>query len=489
MTNTWNRRAIALVTFLALIRAFIMGQTGLGDAEAYYWAWGQHLDWSYFDHPGMTAWLMRIATELGGDTVFMTRLPSLLLFITNCYLLYRITQALFKDERAAFWALVFFNISPIFAVGTLQFLPDVPVMFFWLLFVHFVMRALAEERPALWYAVGALFGLSLLSKYMAVLLAPSTLLMLAWHPEYRKHLRQPHIYLAGLLALVVFSPVLIWNYQNQFASFGFHLVERHEHSHAFDPSYALLALGGQILYYSPLMWGITIFIAASLGKRVLKLDDARWRIPFWFGVPSLLFYMFITFWTEDSEPHWTSLGFITLFMAWGAYYVQGSRAFRRLSLVSLALAIPFVVVFYIQMLTPILPFKEAKYDITNILYGWDQAEQAILKEYRDLPGTDNFVMTHHYLLGGQLDFALKGDAPVHVISPKWDAYDFFKAPPPLLGTNFIYVDTDLFERPPEKYYRYARRDEPIKLDIYRGDTYARTFYIYRVYDYQGQKQR
>lgn len=489
MLDIWGKRAIVLVAVLFAVRAYVMTHTGLGDPEAYYWAWSQHPDWSYYDHPAMTAWLIWLATSLGGDTVFMTRLPALLLFVANCYLLYTITVRLFHNPQAGFWALLFFNISPVFAIGTIQMVPDVPVVFFWLLFVHYVIRALDEERPVLWYIVGALLGLALLSKYMAVILAPSTLLMLLWHPEYRKHLRQPHIYLGGLLGLAVFSPVFIWNYLNDFASFSFHLVERHETSKAFNPTFALLALVGQIAYYSPIMWGITIHIAVTASKRVLSAGEPLLRIPFWFGVPPLLFFTFITFWTEDSEPHWTSLAFLTLFMAWGWYYVNGTRFFRRLSLVAVAITLPIIAAFYVQLVTPLIPVKEAKYDVTNIMHGWDEAEQAILREYRALPGEDNFVMTHHYLLGGQLSFALKGDAPVYVISPKHDAYDFFKVAPPKIGANFIYVDDDRFKRPPERYYVYDRRDEPVSVDVYRHGKYARTFYLYRIYGYRGEKTR
>jgi hypothetical protein len=33
--------------------------TELLDDEAYYWIFSQHLDWGYFDHPPMTALLIR----------------------------------------------------------------------------------------------------------------------------------------------------------------------------------------------------------------------------------------------------------------------------------------------------------------------------------------------------------------------------------------------------------------------------------------------
>jgi 4-amino-4-deoxy-L-arabinose transferase-like glycosyltransferase len=489
MMNSWRNRALTLVGIIAAWRITVMGLTGLGDAEAYYWAWSQELDWSYYDHPPVTAWLIRLFTEIGGDSVFMTRLPSLLLFIASCYLLYIITVKLFKEERAGFWALVVLNLCPIFAVGTLQILPDLPVLFFWLLFVHFMIRVLEEDRPHLWYVIGAVTGVALLSKYMAVLLIPSTLLMLAWHKEYRKHLKQPHIYLGGVLGLAIFSPVIFWNYTHKFSSFAFHLQTRHDISHSFDPHFALLALGGQILYYSPIMWAIMLYISFDLSKRILlrKESDLKLALPFWFSVPSLVFFMLITFWTDDSEPHWTSLAYLMLFSVWGWYYINGNKFFQRMTQLSVLFSALLVGVFYVQMLVPVLPIDDAKYDITNELYGWDEAKEEILKEYEQLPGDNKFILANHYLLGGQLSFALKGHAPVAVITSETDEYDFFEDNIAPIGSNFIYVGDERFKRTPDHYYNFDRCEAPTELNIYRGKKWARMFYFYKCYDYQGEK--
>ncbi len=46
-------------------------------------------------------------------------------------------------------------------------------------------------------------------------------------PRYWHKLKSPHLYLAALLAVGLQVPTLIWNVQNDFASFGFHLYDRH----------------------------------------------------------------------------------------------------------------------------------------------------------------------------------------------------------------------------------------------------------------------
>lgn len=57
---------------------FINGLDLIGD-EAYYWDWSRQLDWCYYSKPPMVAWLIRLFTELGGNTVAMVRLPTVVL--------------------------------------------------------------------------------------------------------------------------------------------------------------------------------------------------------------------------------------------------------------------------------------------------------------------------------------------------------------------------------------------------------------------------
>ena len=44
--------------------------------EAYYWLWGQHLDWSYYDHPPFHAWVQGVFSRLG-HSPFVLRLPTI----------------------------------------------------------------------------------------------------------------------------------------------------------------------------------------------------------------------------------------------------------------------------------------------------------------------------------------------------------------------------------------------------------------------------
>ena len=59
-----------------------------------------------------------------------------------------------------------------------------------------------------------------------LLLAPATLIFMLWDPQSRRWWRQFEPYIAALLALAVFSPVIIWNAQHDWASFAFQTSRR-----------------------------------------------------------------------------------------------------------------------------------------------------------------------------------------------------------------------------------------------------------------------
>ena len=69
-------------------------------------------------------------------------------------------------------------------------------------------------------AVGAAVGAALLSKYTALFFGPVILIWLLAVPELRRWLKSPWPYLGGLVALAIFSPVLIWNADHHWVSFA-----------------------------------------------------------------------------------------------------------------------------------------------------------------------------------------------------------------------------------------------------------------------------
>src|SRR5271154_7008880 len=164
---------VLLATALRLVFA---GFTGLGIDESYMVASSDHFAFSYFDHPLASWWL-----ELGSRAVFhsmapiVVRLPFILLSAVSSWLIYRITARLYTPG-AAFWAVVAYNISPVFSLAFGSWvLPDGPLDAALLAALYAMLRALGiaaaptPPRPRWWLAAGFFAGLAMLSKYNAAL--------------------------------------------------------------------------------------------------------------------------------------------------------------------------------------------------------------------------------------------------------------------------------------------------------------------------------
>jgi hypothetical protein len=325
---------------------------------------------------------------------------------------------------------------------------------------------------------------------MLLPLIPSTLLMLAVHPELRRHFKTPHLYLGGLIGLLCLAPVMVWNSRHDYASFRFHLSARHQFETPFAWDHMGQFLGGQLLYVSPLMWVGLLYVAGIVTQHVFWRDAKRLRSLFWFGVPPLAFFLLIGLWTDESEPHWAAFGYLTSFIAWGYFYATGGRRFKHFTTLSLLVSLVFVLAFYAHVFVPILPIKP-KYDIVNEMYGWDTVAPKIDAMMQSLPenpeSKDNFILSHHWILSSQVAFATQNRYPVFVISDKVDQYDFFAPTQPEIGANFIYVDESRFNDPPDQYYYFDRVEEPVEIDLYRGARWVRSVRLYKGFGYRGDR--
>ena len=223
----WRGFALAVLGYVIFLRFVFLGTLNLLPEEAYYWNYAQHLDIGYLDHPPMVAWMIWIATKLGGNTEFAVRIGASLSWLVAAFFCFRLTRNLY-GEIAAFVALIMFCTLPFFFATGLLMTPDAPLTAAWSGALFFLERAIIGERRAAWLGVGLCMGFGMLSKYTIALLGPATLLFLLLDPGLRRWLWQPWPYMAAAIAVAVFSPVVIWNALHDWASFSFQGPQRLE---------------------------------------------------------------------------------------------------------------------------------------------------------------------------------------------------------------------------------------------------------------------
>jgi 4-amino-4-deoxy-L-arabinose transferase-like glycosyltransferase len=189
--------------------------------EAYYWMLSQNLGLSYFDHPPLVPWMMRSFTTILGNTEWVMRLPAVVAWVVGAWTIHRLATEVADNDKAGWMAVLVFASLPIFQAGFHIVGPDSGLMLFTALAYFFASRAVTEAKPGYWLVAGLVTGAGLLAKYNMVLAPAAIFLALLFHSHGRMELRKPWPWLAGFLALFCFTPVVIWNYQNEWASFVF----------------------------------------------------------------------------------------------------------------------------------------------------------------------------------------------------------------------------------------------------------------------------
>jgi 4-amino-4-deoxy-L-arabinose transferase-like glycosyltransferase len=316
-----------LIAGTTLIRLAFAATTGLGVDESYMVTAGRVLSLGYFDHPPASWWLSWGAAHLfGTEAPWAVRLPFILLFVVTQVLMWRITR-LVAGERAAVWAVVALNLSPVFGVTTGTWvLPDGPLDAALLGAVLCLLHAMpgTGRRALLWWsAAGLCAGLALFSKYSAVLTIGGTLLYLLTNRRHRHWLARPEPYLAAGVALAVFAPVVAWNATHGWASFAFQ-GDRAE-GLRFRPLMPLQTLGGEALFLLPWIW-LPMMVLFVRGFR----RDAAWseRLLVWLAAPPVVVFALVSAWSSQRVLyHWAVPGYLMLFPLLGDAIADRVRVF------------------------------------------------------------------------------------------------------------------------------------------------------------------
>jgi len=279
--NGLGMAVVAMVTGMTLLRFLLCGVMELIPEEAYYWTYSKHPALGYFDHPPMIAWTVAIGTTLFGDSALGVRFMTFVLWIASAGLLFLIGRMWFT-RRVALMAVLLFTILPIYVGAGLIVTPDGPLLFFWLATLYLISKALHSGRGGYWLLAGVTFGGAMLSKYYAVLIAPSLLWFLLLSPKHRHWLRRPEPWLALPIALAVFSPVIIWNAQHEWASFLFQSTRTAgQQSKALRD--VLLFWLVQLAVLTPLLFALLAAAAVRGIRRGWLEHDDRWNFVAWWG--------------------------------------------------------------------------------------------------------------------------------------------------------------------------------------------------------------
>ena len=179
---------------------------------------------AFLDHPPGIAWLIRFGTAIFGDTNLGVRFGGIVAMLVTQLLLADIVRRVTHDFRAIVFALLMPEAALYYGLLMAKVAPDTAMIPLAVAMLWSLVRLHESGNARWWLAAGLFAGLAMLSKFTAVMLLPAVLAF-ALVPDWRRRwLLSPYPWAAALIALIVFSPVLIWNYQHDWASFRFQFV-------------------------------------------------------------------------------------------------------------------------------------------------------------------------------------------------------------------------------------------------------------------------
>ncbi|MDA9441362.1 glycosyltransferase [Bradyrhizobium sp. CCBAU 51745] len=213
--------AALVIAAMTVLRMVYASAIELRTDEAYYWTWSKEGALSFLDHPPGIAWLIRFGTLIFGDTALGVRFGGIVAMLVTQCLLADIVRRLTHDARAIAIAVLMPEAALYYGLLMAKVAPDVAMIPFAVAMMWSLVRLAQSGDGRWWLAAGLFAGLALLSKFTVVMFAPAVAAFLLV-PEWRwRWLRSPYPYLALLIAIAVFSPVLIWNARHDWASFRF----------------------------------------------------------------------------------------------------------------------------------------------------------------------------------------------------------------------------------------------------------------------------
>lgn len=224
--------------FLILYFALLLGIAPINILSLdtyYYWDWSRHLALSYYDGSPMIAYFIKLTTLLFGDNLFALSLVGIIVMAITSGIIYK-TARFFLPSEASWVAMLLWLFSPLVTMDFLkQTTYDTPLTLFWALTLYYTIKFIQTNKIKELYFIGASAGLMMLSKYTGIVLILSLLIFLIFS-TYRSIFKTKHFYFAITLAILIFSPVILWNYQHHWQSFIYQLTT-HQLSHAVNPFY------------------------------------------------------------------------------------------------------------------------------------------------------------------------------------------------------------------------------------------------------------
>ena len=514
------------------------GPLDLSPDEAHYWEWSRRLDLSYYSKGPMIAYLIYLSTSIFGDTVFGIRIMAVIFSALSSILLYSFGKNLY-DEKVGLSSAILLQIVPLFSAFGVLFTIDSPFIFFWVLSLFLFWKAINRKALSVmrnefeeneinpshitdhssliyWRFLGLAIGLGLLTKYTMVFFYPCAFLFLLLSKEYRRLLGTKGPYIAFIISLIVFSPVIIWNVNHDWITFKHTAGQAHiAEGIRISLKSFFEFLGSQFGVITPLL---LILMAVSVWRLRKKSEGA---FLFWFLIPVIAFFLLKSV-QAKVQANWALPGYLSGIVAFSAFYLRnlippcpplekgGKGGFETLEkevkedfqrnhfyygkkdkqiLVATAVAISLTVTavaHYPSILN--LPVKQ---DPTSRLCGWKDLGVEVTKIHKQMSANRPvFIFSDRYQVSSELAFYVKGHPVTYCINlgRRMNQYDLWPGFSKMLHYDAIFVSLGDNTIPDKVASAFTRVEKRTFKAYTKKQVKIRDYSIFLCYDFKGLKE-
>jgi 4-amino-4-deoxy-L-arabinose transferase-like glycosyltransferase len=381
-----------------LLVAFASGY-GYHRDELYFLAAAGHPAWAYADQGPLTPMIARAMSEIAPDSLVVLRLPSALAAGLTVLITALLARELGGRPRAQVIAagsagvgVVVLFTGHLLSTSTFDLLA-------WAAITWLVVRAVRTRDNRLWLVTGFVVGVALLNKPLPAFLMLGLLAGVAVAGP-RRLLRNPTVWLGAVIALLLFSPWIVWQADHDWPQIDVSRSIAHGVSASSEAWWAMVPF--QFLLISPFLAPIWIAGLVRL-FRDPTLRDVRFLGWAWV-------ILAVVFMATGGKPYYLA-GLLPALLGAGAVSVDGwldrGRQGTRRALLAGAFAVSAVAGPLIAL--PVLPAKDAEpivavnEDVGETI-GWQEFAQTVAEVYRGLPsGQRAVILTRNYGQAGAID--------------------------------------------------------------------------------------
>ncbi len=409
---------VAILISLVKIIFTLRTEINLFTEEAQYWLWSQNLDWHYYSKPPLIAVFNRISTAIFGITELGVRINAILLGLGTAWIVFLFSDYLYKSKQIAFWASILMMSMPFWMLFSTFHVTDSELIFFWILSLFWVYRALQEQKMTWWALAGLASAFGLMAKSIMIVIGPMILVYLLLTRQWRNNQIGYFIFL--IVGAIGFVPGFIWNLQNDFITYR-HLASLGGVSGSGEGFQFMQWLARLGEYWAGQLGMISVFLLPIFFNSLRNWREMLNPKTIFLLLPVIFSWIGFGFLTlfNDVEANWPAFAYATLPIYMSKWVSEQSFKWERIKKVGVAFSFALPLILVMPGFFPLKdwnPIKTLERKSFKRLVGYRELADRI-ELLKDSLGLDQpIVFSETYHMASELAFYLVEHPQTFVIN-------------------------------------------------------------------------